>query len=274
MNNDLLKKINEAKEYIQNKLGYTPELALILGSGLGVLGEEVEDKTVIDYKDITNFPVSTVEGHKSRFVFGTMNGRRVAVMQGRFHYYEGYKIQETVFPIWVMRALGIKKLIVTNAAGGINTSFEPGDLMLIKDHINFACINPLIGPNLEEFGVRFPDMSAAYSPRMMEIARKCAESHNVKIKEGVYMYLTGPNYETPAEIRAFRTIGADAVGMSTVPEVIAANHSGMEVLGISCITNMAAGILDQPLNHQEVMDTAERVRVNFTALVKSIIGNI
>lgn len=274
MNNDLLKKINEAKEYIQKKLGYTPELALILGSGLGVLGEEVEDKTVIDYKDIPNFPVSTVEGHKSRFVFGTMNGRKVAVMQGRFHYYEGYKIQETVFPIWVMRALGIKKLIVTNAAGGINTSFDPGDLMLIKDHINFACINPLIGPNLEEFGVRFPDMSAAYSPRMMEIARKCAESHNVKIKEGVYMYLTGPNYETPAEIRAFRTIGADAVGMSTVPEVIAANHSGMEVLGISCITNMAAGILDQPLNHQEVMDTAERVRVNFTALVKSIIGNI
>ena len=274
MNNDLLKKINEAKEYIQEKLGYTPELALILGSGLGVLGEEVEDKTVIDYKDIPNFPVSTVEGHKSRFVFGTMNGRKVAVMQGRFHYYEGYKIQETVFPIWVMRALGIKKLIVTNAAGGINTSFDPGDLMLIKDHINFACINPLIGPNLEEFGVRFPDMSAAYSPRMMEIARKCAESHNVKIKEGVYMYLTGPNYETPAEIRAFRTIGADAVGMSTVPEVIAANHSGMEVLGISCITNMAAGILDQPLNHQEVMDTAERVRVNFTALVKSIIGNI
>lgn len=271
---NLISKINEARDYVKKQIDFTPEIGLILGSGLGVLGEEVQDKIIIEYSKIPNFPVSTVEGHKSRFVFGTLMGKKVAVMQGRFHYYEGYKMQEVVFPVWVMKALGIKNLIVTNAAGGVNKSFEPGDLMLIKDHINFAGSNPLLGPNIDELGVRFPDMSNAFNAELMDTARKSAKDNGIDVKEGTYMMFTGPNYETPAEIRAARILGADAVGMSTVPEVIAANHSGIKVLGISCITNMAAGILDQPLNHQEVIDTAEKVRNKFVKLVKSIVQNI
>ncbi|MFZ5353533.1 MAG: purine-nucleoside phosphorylase [Bacillota bacterium] len=271
MKENIISKINEARDYIKGKIDFVPEIGLILGSGLGVMGEEVEDKIIIDYSDIPNFPVSTVEGHKSRFIFGTLRGKKVAVMQGRFHFYEGYAIQQTVFPVWVMKALGISKLIVTNAAGGVNTSFKPGDLMIIKDHINMSGNNPLIGPNIEEFGPRFPDMSQAYSKRLSEIARSSAKEIGMIMQEGVYMYLTGPTYETPAEIRAFRTLGADAVGMSTVPEVIIANHCGVEVMGISCITNMAAGILDQPLSHHEVMETAEAVKTSFIKLVKSII---
>jgi purine-nucleoside phosphorylase len=271
---NLIFKINEAKDYIQKQIDYTPEIGLILGSGLGVMGEEVENKIIINYSDIPNFPVSTVEGHKSRFIFGTLNNKKVAVMQGRFHFYEGYKMQEVVFPVWVMKALGISKLIVTNAAGGVNESFTPGDLMLINDHINFAGTNPLMGQNIEEFGPRFPDMSNAYNKDFLAIAKKCAENNDISIQEGAYMMFTGPNYETPAEIRMSRVLGGDAVGMSTVPEVMAANHSGMKVLGISCITNMAAGILDQPLNHHEVMDTAEKVKTKFITLVKEIIKNI
>ena len=271
---DLIKRINEARDYIRSKVDIKPEIGLILGSGLGMLGEEVENKTIIEYKDIPNFPVSTVEGHKSRFVFGEMNGKKVAVMQGRFHYYEGYDIQDVVFPVWVMKAIGINKLIVTNAAGGVNTSYKPGSLMLIKDHINFASKNPLIGRNIEEFGPRFPDMSAAYSSRLIDMAKQCAGSMELELEEGVYTFFTGPNYETPAEIKAARILGADAVGMSTVPEVVAANHCGLEVLGISCITNMAAGILDQPLNHQEVVETAEAVKNSFIKLVKAVVSNI
>jgi len=271
---NLISKINEARDYIKKQVEFIPEIGLILGSGLGVLGEEVENKIIIDYSDIPNFPVSTVEGHKSRFIFGTLNNKKVAVMQGRFHFYEGYKMQEVVFPVWVMKALGISKLIVTNAAGGVNKSFEPGDLMLIKDHINFAGTNPLIGKNIEEFGTRFPDMSNAYNSKLIDIARKCAGTHGISVQEGTYMMFTGPNYETPAEIRMSRVLGGDAVGMSTVPEVMAANHSGMKVLGISCITNMAAGILDQPLNHHEVIETAEKVRTKFVMLVKEIVQNI
>ncbi len=274
MRDNIITKINEARDYIKSKVDFTPEIGLILGSGLGVMGEEVEDKIIIDYKDIPNFPVSTVEGHKSRFIFGTLNGKKVAVMQGRFHFYEGYQIQQTVFPVWVMKALGITKMIVTNAAGGVNTDYKPGNLMIIKDHINLSGNNPLIGPNIEEFGVRFPDMSAAYSPRMINITKECAKEIGISMQEGVYMYLTGPTYETPAEIRAFRILGADAVGMSTAPEVIIANHSGVEVMGISCITNMAAGILNQPLSHHEVMETAEAVKNNFIKLIKAIIGRI
>ena len=195
-------------------------------------------------------------------------------MQGRFHFYEGYKMQEVVFPVWVMKALGISKLIVTNAAGGVNKGFTPGDLMLINDHINFAGINPLMGENIEEFGPRFPDMSNAYNKEFLGIAKKCAESNGISIQEGTYMMFTGPNYETPAEIRMSRVLGGDAVGMSTVPEVMTANHSGMKVLGISCITNMAAGILNMPLNHQEVIDTAEKVKTKFVTLVKEIVENI
>lgn len=270
----LILKINEARDYIKKHVDYTPEIGLILGSGLGVMGEEVENKIIINYSDIPNFPISTVEGHKSRFIFGTLNNKKVAVMQGRFHFYEGYKMQEVVFPVWVMKALGISKLIVTNAAGGVNMSFTPGDLMLINDHINFAGINPLMGQNIEEFGPRFPDMSNAYNKEFLNIAKKCAESNGISIQEGTYMMFTGPNYETPAEIRMSRVLGGDAVGMSTVPEVMTANHSGMKVLGISCITNMAAGILNMPLNHQEVIDTADKVKTKFVTLVKEIVKNI
>lgn len=270
----IISRIHEARDFIKQHVDFTPEIGLILGSGLGVMGEEVENKIIIEYSAIPNFPVSTVEGHKSRFIFGTLNNKKVAVMQGRFHFYEGYKMQEVVFPVWVMKALGISKLIVTNAAGGVNKSFTPGDLMLIKDHINFAGTNPLMGPNVEEFGPRFPDMSNAYNSELINIARKCAENNDITVQEGTYMMFTGPNYETPAEIRMARVLGGDAVGMSTVPEVMTANHSGMKVLGISCITNMAAGILDQPLNHHEVIDTAEKVKSKFVKLVKEIVQNI
>jgi purine-nucleoside phosphorylase len=271
---NLIFQINEARDYIKKHVDFTPEIGLILGSGLGVMGEEVENKIIINYSDIPNFPISTVEGHKSRFIFGTLNNKKVAVMQGRFHFYEGYKMQEVVFPVWVMKALGISKLIVTNAAGGVNKSFTPGDLMLIKDHINFAGTNPLMGKNIEEFGPRFPDMSNAFDKELIDVARKCADKNGIAVQTGVYMMFTGPNYETPAEIRMSRVLGGDAVGMSTVPEVMAANHCGMKVLGVSCITNMAAGILDQPLNHQEVMDTAEKVKTKFVTLVKEIVQNI
>ena len=271
---ELIQRINGARDYIKKLVDYKPEIGLILGSGLGVLGEEVENKIIINYSDIPNFPVSTVEGHKSRFIFGTLNNKKVAVMQGRFHFYEGYKMKEVAFPVWVMKALGISKLIVTNAAGGVNESFTPGDLMLIKDHINFAGTNPLMGENIDEFGPRFPDMSNAYNKELMVIAKKCAESNGITVQEGTYMMFTGPNYETPAEIHMSRILGGDAVGMSTVPEVMTANHSGMKVLGISCITNMAAGILNQPLNHHEVMETAEKVKTKFITLVKEIVKNI
>lgn len=274
MSNEMIKRINEARDFIMGRVGAVPEVALVLGSGLGDLAEEAENQIVIEYKDIPNFPVSTVQGHKGRLVFGTIRGRKAVFMQGRFHYYEGWKLEEVVFPIRVFKALGIEKLIVTNAAGGVNTSFRPGDLMLIKDHINFAGNNPLIGPNLEDFGPRFPDMSEAYSREMSEVVRACAEAEGIKMQEGTYIFMTGPSYETPAEIRACRILGADAVGMSTVPEVITANHCGMKVAGISCITNMAAGILDQPLRHREVMETADRVKESFTRLIKSVVERI
>ncbi|NLK35809.1 MAG: purine-nucleoside phosphorylase [Gracilibacteraceae bacterium] len=271
MQKNLLSVINEAGSFLLEREGAAPRIALILGSGLGELAEEAEDKRVIEYKEIPGFPVSTVQGHKGRLVFGKMGGKRVVFMQGRFHYYEGYNMKEVAFPIWVFNFLGIKKLIVTNAAGGINTSFKPGDLMIIKDHINYTNNNPLIGPNLEALGPRFPDMSAAYSNELIEIVRECAYSNGIRLQEGNYLFLTGPSYETPAEIRAFRILGADAVGMSTVPEVLAANHCGIETVGISCITNMAAGILDAPLNHKEVMETAERVKGDFSKLIKSVV---
>lgn len=274
MRKDLMSRINEARDYILNRVDIVPEIALILGSGLGDMAEEVEEKTAIDYKDIPNFPVSTVQGHKGRLVFGTLSGRKTVFMQGRFHYYEGYKMEDVVFPVWVMKALGVKKLIVTNAAGGVNTSFKPGDLMIIKDHINYTFNNPLIGPNLEAFGPRFPDMSEAYSKELMKVVRESASKNGIKLQEGTYIYLTGPSYETPAEIKACRILGADAVGMSTVPEVVAANHCGIETAGISCITNMAAGILDQPLSHKEVMETADRVKENFSKLIRSIIESL
>lgn len=274
MKDNLYKNVLEAKEYIEKIITNKPSIGLILGSGLGTLGEEVDNKTIIEYSHIPNFPVSTVEGHKGRFILGELESVDVAVMQGRFHFYEGYSMQEIVFPILVMKAIGINKIIVTNAAGGINAILNAGNLMLINDHINFISGNPLIGENIDYFGPRFPDMSNAYSKRLIEIAKELCKKHNIEIKEGVYISMSGPAYETPAEIRMARILGADAVGMSTVPEVIAANHAGMEVLGISCITNMAAGVQDKPLSHIEVVNTAEAVKENFIKLIRLIVKEI
>ena len=272
--NNLFDKIQESAKYIKSKTDINPQIGLILGSGLGVLGDEVENPTTIKYNEIPNFPVSTVEGHAGQLVIGTLEGKDVVVMQGRFHYYEGYPMQDVTFPVRVMKALGVETIIVTNAAGGSNKSFTPGDLMIITDHINFGGNNPLIGPNENRLGVRFPDMSKAYTPELITLAKKTASELGINVKEGVYMFLTGPTYETPAEIRMAQMLGADAVGMSTVPEVIVASHSGLKVLGISCITNMAAGILDQPLNHKEVIETTQKVQSEFLSLVKTTIKNM
>ena len=266
--------VKQSADFIKNKLEGTPEIGLILGSGLGVLADEIENPIAIPYSDIPNFPVSTVHGHAGQLVIGTLEGKTVVAMQGRFHFYEGYSMDKVTFPVRVMKLLGVEKLIVTNAAGGVNESFKPGDLMLISDHINFMGTNPLIGPNDDRFGTRFPDMSTPYDKEFMELARKTAEELNIKIQEGVYVGNTGPTYETPAEVRMARIIGGDAVGMSTVPEVIVANHSGMRVLGISCITNMAAGIRDQPLDHNEVIETTAKVRNDFLRYVKEITKNL
>lgn len=263
--------IQEAAAYIQSKISETPEVGLILGSGLGVLAELVEQPVTIAYGDIPHFPVSTVEGHAGELLIGKIAGRTVAMMKGRFHMYEGYGPELTAFPVRVMKAIGVSKLLVTNAAGGINTSYKPGDLMIISDHLNMTGRNPLIGANDNRLGVRFPDMSQAYSPQLRQKAKDVAASQGVELQEGVYVGFLGPNYETPAEIRMLRILGGDAVGMSTVSEVIVAQHAGIEVLGISCISNMAAGILDQPLSHDEVMETAELVRDQFLKLVIGII---
>jgi purine-nucleoside phosphorylase len=263
-----------AAEFIRSRINAKPEIGVVLGSGLGSLVDEIENPIEIDYKDIPNFPITTVAGHAGKLVFGKIYGKCVLVMKGRFHFYEGYEIQQVVFHVRVFKLLGIDKLIVTNAAGGINKGFKPGDLMIIKDHISFFAPSPLRGKNIDEFGTRFPDMSQAYSKDIIELAGEIAESLGVDVKYGVYAFAQGPMFETPAEIRALSAVGADAVGMSTVPEVIIAVHSGMKVLGISCITNMAAGILDQPLNHEEVMITAKSAEKNFKALIKEIIKNV
>ncbi|NDI34276.1 purine-nucleoside phosphorylase [Chengkuizengella sediminis] len=266
--------IKESANYIKGKLKQSPEVGLILGSGLGVLADQIESAMEIPYEEIPHFPVSTVEGHDGKLVIGLLEGRNVLMMKGRFHLYEGYTDEVVTFPIRVMKELGIKTLVVTNAAGGVNTSFEPGNLMLIQDHLNFTGKNPLIGPNDNELGARFPDMSEAYSKRLRAIAESVASDLQINIQQGVYIGLLGPSYETPAEIRMLRILGADAVGMSTVPEVIAARHAGIEVLGISCISNMAAGILDQPLSHDEVMETTEKVKEQFLGLVKGILPKL
>ncbi|RLQ90634.1 purine-nucleoside phosphorylase [Falsibacillus albus] len=269
-----LEQIQKASDFLKNKYTGTPSIGLILGSGLGVLADEIENPVRIPYNEIPDFPISTVAGHAGQLVFGQLSGKEVVAMQGRFHYYEGYEFDQVTFPVRVMKALGVETLIVTNAAGGVNESFEPGDLMIISDHINNMGGNPLIGPNDGRLGVRFPDMSEAYNKELRHTARDIADKLNIKIQEGVYVGNTGPAYETPAEIRMFRTLGGDAVGMSTVPEVIVARHAQMNVLGISCISNMAAGILDQPLTHDEVIETTEKVRTNFLTYVKEIIKSI
>lgn len=268
---DLLKKIQVSSDYILKKSNYSPQIGLILGSGLGSLVDLIDNAEFFPYGELPNFPVSTVEGHAGRLVIGTLKGKTVVAMEGRFHYYEGYNMEEVTFPIRVMKLLGVKTIIVTNAAGAVNTGFKSGDLMLIKDHINVSGINPLIGKNLDSFGTRFPDMSNAYDKDLRKIVQNIATSLNLNIKQGIYAMMTGPTYETPAEVRMVRSIGADAVGMSTVPEVIVANHCGLKVIGISCLTNMAAGILDKPLNHNEVIETSNRVKNDFMSLMSSLI---
>ncbi|WP_068671955.1 purine-nucleoside phosphorylase [Oceanobacillus sp. Castelsardo] len=266
--------ISEASSFILNNTTKRPIIGLILGSGLGILADEIKNAISIPYEEIPHFPVSTVAGHKGQLVIGELEGKEVIAMQGRFHYYEGYSIKEVTFPVRVMKELGVQTLIVTNAAGGINANFKPGDLMVITDHINNMGNNPLIGKNDENLGPRFPDMSESYHPSLINHAETCANKLNLTIQKGVYVGNTGPSYETPAEVRMLRTLGGDAVGMSTVPEVIVANHAEIKVLGISCISNMAAGILDQPLTHTEVIETTENVREDFLRYVKKIIETL
>ncbi|HPE15665.1 MAG TPA: purine-nucleoside phosphorylase [Oscillospiraceae bacterium] len=265
----------ESADFLRDRLGdFVPEVAMVLGSGLGFLGDVVEHPVFVDYHDIPHFKLSTAPGHKGRLVFGTLCGRRVAVMQGRMHYYEGYSHEEIAFPVRVLRLLGATTLFVTNAAGAVNLTFVPGDLMLITDHIKLYGDGPLRGENLPEFGTRFPDASHLYTPRLRLLARRTAAELGVPLREGIYMYFPGPQYETPAEIRAARSLGADTVGMSTVPEVIAAGHAGMEVLGFTLVSNMASGILDRPLSEQEVLDAAASSSEKFSKLVTSCLERL
>ena len=264
-------KLQKSLASIRKVTDFKPEIGITLGSGLGGLAEKIDKVCEISYKDIEGFPVSTVSGHDGRFIFGTLSGKRVVVMSGRVHFYEGYRMEEVVTPVRIMGLLGAKIVLLTNAAGGINLDFKPGDLMMITDHISLFVQNPLLGQNADELGPRFPDMSTVYDRKLQEKIRQAATAIGVDIKEGVYVQLTGPSYETPAEIRMLRKIGADAAGMSTVVEAIAANHMGLSVAGISCITNMAAGISDQPLNHEEVKATADMVKEKFEKLVMEFI---
>ncbi len=269
-----LKSVHAAADHIASRLNRLPTVGLILGSGLGVLADEIEEPITLPYETIPSFPLSTVEGHAGELVCGDLEGCDVVILRGRFHYYEGYSMDEVVFPVRVMKALGVETMVVTNAAGGVNTAFSPGDLMLISDHIKFFTDSPLRGPNIVDFGPRFNDMSDAYTKQIRELARGVASDLGMELREGVYAHMPGPSFETPAEIRMLRTLGADAVGMSTVPEVIAAAHAGMRVLGISTISNMAAGILDQPLSHDEVMETGKHVRDRFVSLVRGVLARL
>ena len=266
------KDYQNAADYIRNKIGdISPKLAIVLGSGLGVLAEDIENPIIIKYSDIPGFPVSTVEGHAGELLIGTINGTPILAMNGRFHYYEGYDLTEVTFPIRVFHLLGINDLLLTNAAGGINLNFQAGDFMVINDHLSFFAESVLRGKNMPEFGVRFPGMSQVYDAELSQKLFDIINKYNNRAKTGVYAYMKGPTYETPAEIRALRTLGADAVGMSTVPESIIAKHCGMRVTGITCVTNMAAGIQQQELSHAEVQETANRVKYTFKNIVKEYI---
>ncbi len=267
MSQSVYEKLMRCYQSVREKVDFQPEIALILGSGLGDYAKKIKVEATLDYHEIADFPVSTVQGHKGRFIFGYVNEVPVVCMQGRIHYYEGYSMTDVVLPTRLMGLLGAKVLFLTNAAGGVNYDFSAGDLMLITDQISSFVPSPLIGSNLDELGTRFPDMSNIYKKSLQEIIRKSAKDSEIPLQEGVYLQLTGPNYESPAEIRMCRTLGADAVGMSTAVEAIAANHMGMQVCGISCISNLAAGMLDQPLTHKEVQETADRVAEQFQKLV-------
>lgn len=262
--------INYIKEKIQ---GFQPEIGIILGSGLGDFADEFES-IIIPYNDISGFEKSNVQGHKGQLVFAQINGKKVVMMQGRYHFYEGYSMQTVTFPVKVMKKLGVKTLIITNAAGAVTPEFTPGDLMLITDHINFMGTNPLIGKNDETLGTRFPDMSEVYSKELIQTAEAIAKKLNINYQKGVYAATTGPSYETPSEVKMFRMLGANAVGMSTAPEAIVANYCGLKILGISCLTNYASGVSETPLNHQEVIDTANRVKESFKNLLSEILKSI
>ncbi len=268
MGNDLLR---DAYNSIKDKITAKPDIALVLGSGLGDFADNISDKQYIPYAEIEGFPVSTVAGHAGTYVFGKIGDKQVVAMQGRVHYYEGYTMEQVVLPIKIMHLMGADTLLLTNAAGGINRTFQPGDLMMITDQITSFVPSPLIGPNNEALGTRFPDMSQVYDRALQDKILLAAKACDISLKQGVYLQTTGPNYETPAEIRMFEKMGADAVGMSTTCEAMAAVHMGMRVAGISCITNMAAGIQNAPLNHREVSDTANRIAKQFAALVREFI---
>ncbi|MBQ2882113.1 MAG: purine-nucleoside phosphorylase [Clostridia bacterium] len=268
------KSLKSNKEYIESKIKKQPEIAIVLGSGLGSLAEEFSGSISISYSELANFPISTVSGHSGQFVFTEAYGKQIVMMQGRVHYYEGYSMQEVVKPIRLLKMLGVEKLILTNSAGGINDKFEPGNLMMISGHISSFVPSPLLGKNEDLFGTRFPDMSNVYNKELQKIVSKSALEENIEIQKGIYLQTTGPQYETPEEIRMFKLFGADAVGMSTVCEAIAAVHCGMEVCGISCITNKAAGITPSPLTHEEVKEAANSASQNFKKLIKRILYNL
>lgn len=266
-----MERIDSAMTAIRRCTSAAPELGLVLGSGLGDFCDQLEDRTEVPFDHIPGFPLPTVEGHAGAFVFGTFRGRSLVALRGRIHYYEGFTQRELTLPVRVMAKLGVRTVILTNAAGGVNLDYKPGTLMLISDHINFSGQNPLMGPNLDQFGPRFPDMSDVYTKTLRDRLKPLAAQAGLPLREGVYVMYSGPSYETPAEIRMFRALGGDAVGMSTVPEAIAARHAGLQVMGVSCITNMAAGVLPQPLSHAEVVETAGRVRAEFTRLLELMI---
>ena len=269
----MMENLKESTSYIRQIIGDKKiEIAIVLGSGLGDLADEIENPICIDYHSIPHFPISTVPGHKGRFVLGELKGRSVICMQGRFHFYEGWSMEECVYPIRTMFLLGVKSLLLTNAAGCVNKAWNVGDLMLITDHIKICAESPCRGVNNDELGPRFFDMTNAYDKKLQKCAIKAARENNITLREGVYMFFSGPNFETPSEVKFASLAGADACGMSTVPEVIAASQMGMHTLGLSCMTNMAAGIVDQKLNHEEVIETGNRVKKTFSTLVKEIIS--
>jgi len=270
---ELTQKIREAVDFIRGITDFQPELGIILGSGLGSLAHEIEDPIFVEYAIIPHFPASTVVGHAGRLVLGTLEGKKVLAMQGRFHFYEGYSMQQVTFPIYVLQALGCKSLVVTNACGGLNPNFKAGDLMLITDHINILP-NPLIGPNHQELGARFPDMSQAYDPQFRTLAMEIGQELGITLQQGVYLAISGPTYSTPAELKMIITLGSDTVGMSTIPEVTVANYLGLRVLGISCITDMAIPDELEPLTHAQVVKIANQVRPKFIALVRGWIRRV
>lgn len=271
---NLLQQIEESKKFILSRIKNAPKIGLILGSGLGSLANEIKDPVSIDYKDIPNFPISTVEGHVGQLIIGALANKEVVAMQGRPHYYEGYSMQEVTFPVRVMQAIGVDLLIITNACGGLNSQLYPGALMIIKDHINLTGDNPLLGTNYEELGPRFPDMSNAYDRNYIELAKQVGKNLSIKLHEGVYLGISGPNYMSKAELKMCIKLGADTIGMSTVPEVIVARHGGLKVLGISCVTDMAIPNQLVSISHEEVINVANKTKPKFIRLVKSIIEEV